>query len=85
MVVGFIVFLLSGMGMLKAYPTLPTAQISLGIFFFGIGEWINHPLQTRIAAFGVITGHPRNTSISGVLFDLLGIALIGFGTYQLLV
>lgn len=88
MVVGIVVFLLAGAGLLKAYPTVPTALISLGTFFVGVGEWINHPLQTAImpAAIGrpggVIAGHPRNAKFAGIAFDIFGIILIVFGGYK---
>ena len=48
MAAGLFLFLLSGAGLLKEFPTLPTAAIAIGVFFFGMGEWINHPLQTAL-------------------------------------
>jgi hypothetical protein len=90
MVVCVIVFLLCGAGMLKAFPVLPTAAISAGGFFLGLGEWINHPLQTTIVnptAFqpgGIITGHPRSNSAIGIMFVIVGIGLVGFGMYRML-
>lgn len=89
MVVGIVIFLLAGAGLLKAYPLVPTSLISLGAFFFGVGEWMNHPLQTiliepRIGSRGgILKGHPRNAKFGGILFDIFGIALIGFGVYKL--
>jgi hypothetical protein len=90
MVVSIVVFLASGAGVLNAFPTIPTSVISLGCFFIGLGEWTNHPLQTRIlyaTAYqpgGVIRGHPRNPKPTGIAFDVLGIALIIFGGYKFL-
>jgi hypothetical protein len=87
MVVCVVVFLLAGAGLLKAFPVAPTAAISAGGFFVGLGEWINHPLQTTIMRAtvyepgGVITGHPRSNSIIGVAFVLLGVALVAGGAY----
>jgi len=88
MVVGIVVFLLVGAGLLKAFPVVPTATISLGVFFLGLGEWINHPLQTKLRAPDaffpnvVITGHPRNASVLGYVFDIFGLGLIGYGCYR---
>jgi hypothetical protein len=88
MVVCVVVFLLCGAGILKAFPTVPTAAISAGGFFVGLGEWINHPLQTAImrqTAYqpgGVIKGHPRNNKPLGILFVVLGLALVVFGIYR---
>ncbi|MDT4331834.1 hypothetical protein ACQE3E_12125 [Methylomonas sp. MED-D] len=91
MVVSFVVFLSAGAGVLSAsFPTIPTAVISLGCFFVGLGEWINHPLQTALMSAtayhpgGVITSHPRNPRFVGVAFDVLGAILIVFGLYRLL-
>jgi len=89
MVVSFVVFLLAGSGVLKAFPTAPTALISLGIFFAGLGEWINHPLQTGFLApnayhpSGVLTSHPRSNNLIGIGFVLLGLVLILWGILRL--
>lgn len=64
--------------------------LSLGAFFIGLGEWVNHPLQTRLMPAsalypaGKITGHPRNSSLIGILLDILGCIMIGLGLYRLL-
>lgn len=58
--------------------------ISLGAFFIGVGEWINHPLQTRIAPGMKITSYNRNASLRGNLFDILGFSLVCIGAYPLL-
>lgn len=54
-----------------------------GMFFWGIGEWINHPLQTTLTPGWKITGHPRNANLSGTAFDLVGLALIATGIYKI--
>ena len=89
-VVSTVVFLSSGAGVLKAFPTLPTALISLGGFWIGLGEWVNHPLQTGFLPpnayipAGVLTSHPRRHTALGNLFLSLGLSLVGFGIYKLL-
>jgi hypothetical protein len=45
MAVCIAVFLLNGAGLLHVLPTIPTTIISLGGFFVGFGEFINHPLK----------------------------------------
>jgi len=63
--------------------------ISLGAFFIGLGEWVNHPLQVELVApthnfpGGKLSGHPRNSSFIGVFFDLIGIALVVTGIYKI--
>jgi hypothetical protein len=89
MVVSIMVFLLSGAGLLKAFPTAPTALISLGGFWIGLGEWVNHPLQTgllpRSAYYpsGIVSGHPRRPSALGSFFLLFGFILVAWGIYKL--
>lgn len=62
----------------------------LGMFFVGIGEWINHPLQTQIIrpnaytpGGGIITGHPRKNVALGTLCDILGSVLFLAGIYKI--
>jgi hypothetical protein len=48
----------------------------LGMFLFGIGQWINHPVQANIhfdpRATFTSTGHPRHCTFFGVCLELLG-------------
>ena len=89
MAVSCVVFLLAGVGLLHEFPTVPTVLMSLGVFCVGLGEWINHPLQTgllRASAYypaGVVTGHPRNPSLLGYAFLFFGVALAVVGGYKL--
>lgn len=86
-VVGAVLFVLTAAGLTPNLPAERALWCSAGVFFVGIGEWINHPLQTKIvagsAAFGrgVISGHPRHASVLGTVFLLLGLALIGRGVW----
>jgi hypothetical protein len=61
-----------------------------GGFFVGLGEWVNHPLQSHICqpttySYGfTTTSHPRNSRPLGYIFDLLGIGLVAFSIYKIL-
>ena len=70
-VAGAFVFLLNGTGVLSAYPPGPTALVSLGVFFWGIG---------RVTA--TISGYPRNPKRIGVVFDILAFVLIAIGVWK---
>lgn len=89
MAVGFIVFVMAAVGLVTAFPAGPTAVVGLGVFFVGMGEWISHPLETSIYVGdgrmppGVATRYPRRWKPLGVMFDLMGLALIGLGVYGL--
>lgn len=64
------------------FPGVANAHVllaALGLFFVGIGEWINHPLQTRVGINFTITGYPRRPSSLGTLFDLMGALLLAIG------
>jgi hypothetical protein len=60
------------------------AMIASGLFLFAVGEWINHPPQTRYAFDHSIAGQPRVASFGGVLMDLLGLYLLMWGLMALL-
>ena len=87
-VAGAFVFLLNGTGVLSAYPPGPTALVSLGVFFWGIGEWINYPYQEMLQYDGLgrvtatISGYPRNPKRIGVVFDILAFVLIAIGVWK---
>ncbi|MFC7298467.1 hypothetical protein [Herminiimonas aquatilis] len=84
-VVASIVFLLVALTVdLKGVDNKTVILISLGAFFIGLGEWINHPLQTRIAPGMKITSYNRSASLRGSLFDLLGFSIVCIGAYPLL-
>lgn len=76
---------------LKGVSNAHILVISMGVLFVGIGEWINHPLQTAIVppnvylgGGGILSGHPRNPSLLGSLFDLLGFLLLTIGIWKVL-
>jgi hypothetical protein len=47
-----------------------------GLFLFGVGQWINHPLQTTIAGSYKITGYHRRTCPLGLCLECIGCAII---------
>lgn len=80
-----VAFLLVAMTVdLKGVENKTAILISLGCLFIGLGEWINHPLQTRIAPGMKITSYNRSASLRGNLFDVLGFLLVCIGAYPLL-
>ena len=62
---------------------LTAFSIGSGLFLLGVGEWINHPLQTGFfrqpGVYTTVSGHPRNNSPGGCITALIGIALIACG------
>ncbi len=50
--------------------------VSIGVICIGIGEWINHPLQTKVGHGFKIESYARLNKISGNGWDLLGVAFI---------
>lgn len=82
--IAFSVFLANGGGYLKEYPTIPTALISLGSMFIGLGEWKNHPLQTVVYSHGVGSSHPRKFSFIGSVFVFVGSILCWMGLRELI-
>lgn len=84
-----IIFMLCGAGLLPALPTTTTLLVSLGCFFVGIGEWINHATEIEFlppSAFrpsGHLTYQVRKPRLLGSLFNLLGLLLTGIGVFKL--
>lgn len=64
---------------MKGVANCVVQLISLGAVFIGIGEWINHPLQTGIVPGFKITSYNRVNKFGGNAFDLLGIICIVTG------
>ena len=61
----------------------PGLLIGLALLFFGMGEWINHPLENEIngAMIGSIykvIGYRWRPNVFGLLLDALGIGIFGF-------
>lgn len=55
---------------------------ALGFILIGIGEWINHPLQTKFVPGFKLTSYNRLPSILGTLFDILGLIIIMVGIWK---
>ncbi len=71
-------------------PNREVALLSSGLAIFGLGEWINHPLRTIIRQPDInypgwlkCEGHPWKPSTLGIMLDIVGLALIGWAIYHL--
>lgn len=67
--------------------------LCLGGFIYGLGEWMNHSMQTQFfAPFELgnnpthmqATGLVRKNKLYGVVLCILGVAVFGFALYKLL-
>jgi hypothetical protein len=63
---------------------VPGFVIGLALLFFGVGQWIDHPIQTSRSQGVITTRHPWRPSVLGVTLSLGGIALFAFGAFRLL-
>ncbi len=82
-VVGAVLFVFNGTSFSDRYPVVPLAFLSSGIFFTGLGEWINHPLRVRFIGPGAVArGHNRSPCRLGIIFDILGVFLIVTGVVK---
>ena len=64
-------------GVENSYASL----ICIGCLLLSLGEWINHPLQTKVGNGFKITGYPRKFNFIGTIFVLAGLYLGGYGAY----
>jgi len=74
----------------KGISNLQLQMLSGGLFFFGLGEWKNHKTISWIKPPNAYTGGAavmrrtvREQDVVGILFDLLGIALLVMGVWSL--
>ena len=68
-VVGAALFVFNGTSFFDRYPVVPLGFLSSGIFFIGLGEWINHPLKVRFIGPGVWTRGYNRSFVFPVSWD----------------
>jgi hypothetical protein len=49
--------------------------LSMSLFLFGIGQWINHPIQQGFIGNGIITAYDRRPYPLGVALEWLGVVI----------
>jgi hypothetical protein len=64
--------------------------VGIGAIFIGIGEWINRPHRSYFAkdpfgGNGIVSGHVHEPRKLGVFLDVVGIALIGYGLFKIII
>ncbi len=82
LVISAVVLVVSLTVKLEGVPNTFVQLVALGGIFIGIGEWINHPLQTRVGGGLKITSHNRINTWSGNLWDILGVVAIVFSMWH---
>jgi hypothetical protein len=61
----------------------PLLILGIGMVFWGIGEFINHPYREKVGYGFKVTGHPWEPKLLGILLDMIGAVLIVFGLFQI--
>jgi hypothetical protein len=67
----------------KVIPQRDLILLSLSLFIFGVGQWINHPLQERIVPGFKITGYHRSVHPLGICLELLGCVIFAIEVYRI--
>lgn len=80
-ILGAIGLILSLTVNVKVADNLTVLLVSVGIICVGIGEWINHPLQTQVGVGFKITSYNRKNKLSGNLWDLLGLVVMVYAIW----
>lgn len=76
--------LLLGLSVQLQVSSRGAIALGLGAVIFGIGQWINHPLQTRVHRTGIATSHNRSPRLGGVLAEIAGATLMAWGGWLVL-
>ncbi len=77
-VIGTITLILGLTVDVKGVSNILVQLVSVGVIFIGIGEWINHPLQTKVGAGFKITSYKRINTFAGNVWGLVGIGIISY-------
>lgn len=66
---------------------IPGFMTGLALLLFGVGQWVDHPLQTGVGpGFSfTTTGYPWRPTFFGTLLSAAGAILFGIGLYRLMV
>lgn len=75
-VIGTITLILGLTVDIKGISNILVQLISVGVIFIGIGEWINHPLQTKVGMGFKITSYNRINTFAGNVWGLIGAGII---------
>jgi hypothetical protein len=89
---GGIVFVISLFHDFKGITNVQAQLLSLGFFFFGLGEWKNLKVAHWIKQSNAYSGGPaliqmpvRSPDVIGLIFDIIGIILIILGTVNIII
>jgi len=71
--------ILGGAGMIGALAIRSDCSLQrdpffafFGLFLFGVGQWINHPIKQTLISGGILTTHQRHAYPLGIVFEILG-------------
>lgn len=87
-------FLLIAAGVITIFPAIPTALISLGIFFISYGERLNHsrslgsvPVAQHLGeiVYTELIAYQRKNTFIGWIFIAIGLIMSAIGVYQLFI
>lgn len=67
----------------KSIPQRDLILLSLSLLLFGVGQWINHPIQQSIHPRGICTGYPRRTHLLGFLLEILGCVIFAVEVFRI--
>lgn len=62
---------------------IPGFVIGLALLLFGIGQWIDHPLQMQMGHGFTTTRYPWSPTVFGTLLSILAAILFCFGLWRL--
>jgi hypothetical protein len=64
---------------------VPGFAIGLGLLFFGVGQWQDHPIVTSRSQGVITTKYPWHPTVLGVILSIIGGVLFAFGVFRLVI
>lgn len=80
-VIGCFLIIISLTVDVKVFDNITVFLLGLGVICVGIGEWINHPLQTAVGHNCIITSYNRLNKLSGNVWDFIGFFVMVVSLY----
>jgi len=67
-----------------AIPQRDLILLFLSLFLFGVGQWINHPIQMGFHPMGTLTSYPRKTYFTVFALEIAAVVIFSIGVFRIM-